>query len=296
MKSKRRKPVEGRTFKIFRVEKEYVKPGLFKKPYVKTNKITMKKFSAKDFDEARSELQEYKRLANKEYTYYVEETHQHVVIDKNGKKKVYDSCIDEWEEEAKSRPIIVRAWSWLTLELWYWFVDRPNTFRYWVRDLIYFLKNKHDYKESWNLDCHILQDMLWNIPILIENKHGIAYPFLDKAVKETHAKEKGFDIKEWNKTHYTYTDEEEKKAIEYQNEEYERVLEYIKLYEYYRDGGSIDETDPKQVEFDKKLHYTLPIIPGTYDSLDYDKLNVLTERNWNKIWEWMRKFGQTLWD
>ena len=48
-------------YKIFRVEKD-PKTG-------KVKKITMKKFWAKDDKEAFAELKEYRRVANREYTY-----------------------------------------------------------------------------------------------------------------------------------------------------------------------------------------------------------------------------------
>ena len=43
-------------YRILRVEKKLVKPGLFRKPYVTTEKITMVKFYAKDDDDARAHL------------------------------------------------------------------------------------------------------------------------------------------------------------------------------------------------------------------------------------------------
>ena len=49
-------------YKIFRVEKDE-KTG-------KESKITMKKFWAKDDSEAYEVLKDYRKIANKEYTYY----------------------------------------------------------------------------------------------------------------------------------------------------------------------------------------------------------------------------------
>ena len=283
-------------YRILRVEKKLVKPGLFKKPYVTTEKITMVKFYAKDDDDARAFLKEYKKAANREYDYYFESYSPVCVIGDDGKCREYEDHFAYWADDKAKTFILKRIWDAITFELWYWFIDRPNHVRYWVRDLIYWMRTRHDYRESWSLDMHVLDDLIWNIPILIKNKHGLAGPFLDKAVKETHKKEKNFDIKEWNKTHYEYTDEEEKLAEKYQNEEFGRLVEYVKLYKYYLDSGVVDETNEEEVAFGNKWRYTLPIIEGTYDSFDYEKLQALTNRYWNKIWDWMRLFGQTLWD
>ena len=119
----------------------------------------------------------------------------------------------------------------------------------------------------------------------------MAYPYLNRAVIETHKDEKDFDINEWNKTNYEYTDEQEKFAVKYQEESRNELLHYVKMYEFYRDHGVTDDK-----EFDAKWHHTLPIKKGTFDSFKYDQLEALQKKYWNKIWEWMRVYGQTLWD
>lgn len=259
----------------------------------------MVKFFAKDDDDARAYLKDYRKAANKEYDYYFESYSPVCVIGEDGKRREYEDHFAYYAAEKQrkaEKSIFRRAWDAITLELWYWFIDKPSNAKYWLRDLVYWMKNRHDYRESWSLDTHVLDDLVWNIPILIKTKHGLAYPFLDKAVKETHKDEKGFDIKKWNETNHDYTDDEEKRAEKYQDEEFMRLVEYIKLYRYYSDSGVIDETNEEEVAFDKKWRHTLPIISGTYDSFDYKKLQALTNRYWNKIWDWMRLFGQALCD
>ena len=88
-----------------------------------------------------------------------------------------------------------------------------------------------------------------------------------------------------------YTNEEEKLAVKYQEGSRNELLKHIKLYEYYRDFGVTDDK-----ELDKKWHSTLPIKKGTYDHFDHKKLDALRLKHWNKIWEWMRQYGETLWD
>jgi len=296
MKPTRKIKKGKQNYKIIRIEKELVEGGLFRKPYVKNKKIEMMRFYAANDKEAYDFLKDYKKAANKEYTYYFDEIHTSFIVGKDGKRVECEDTFEFWDREDKARPLIVRMWKAFTLELWYLFIDRPNQLRYWIRDTFYHVKTKHNYNESWSLDTHILDDILWNIPILLKNKHGLAYPYLDMAVKETHKNDPKFDIVEWNKTNHEYTDEEEKLADKFQRESYEKVVEYIKLYYYYDSHGIIDNLNQDEVEFDKKFRHTLPIVPGSYDMFDYKKLSELQQKTWNKIWEWVRTYGQTLWD
>lgn len=279
-------------YRIIRVERQLKRYGFLKlKSFVDHKKITMTKFYADTDEDAYEYLQEYKRLANKAYEYYYDTYSPQVVIGKDGKRHEFDDLVDKWNYEDKQTAWYKRLFEKIEFELEYYFVDVPQHGWYWLRDNVYLLKNKHKYGEHWSLDCHVLDDLKWNIPLLNKYSHGIAWPYLDKAVKETHKDEKDFDINEWNKNNHSYTDEEEKKAIKYQEESRNELLKYVKLYEYYRDMGVTDDT-----EFENKWRYTLPIKKGTYDCFDYKKLDALQKKYWNKIWEWMRQMGQTLWD
>ena len=279
-------------YRIIRIERQIKKYGFLKlKSFVDCKKITMTKFYAKNDKDAYAYLQEYKRLANKAYEYYYDICSHYVVVDKDGKRHEFDCLEDKWNYEDKQTTWYKTLFEKIMFELEYYFTDVPKHGWHWLRNNVYLFKNKHNYGEYWSIDCHILDDLKWNIPILNKHSHGISWQYLDKAVKEIHKDEKDFDINEWNKINHDYTDKEEKLAVKYQKESRNELLKYIKLYEFYRDTGVTDD-----IEFDKKWHHTLPVKKGTYDNFDYKKLDALQEKYWNKIWEWMRNNGNTLWD
>lgn len=295
MKHKKSKK-SNKNFRIVRIERELVKDGLFKKPVVKTKKVEVIRFHANDVKEAYDFLKDYTKTANKDYTYYFDEINVFHIMNDDGSVTECEDIVRYWDSEDKNHPFIVRMWKSLTYNLWYWFIDKPNSVKHWVKDIAYLLRTKHNRNESWSLDTHMLDDMLWNIPILIKSKHGLAAPFLDMAVKETHKDDSTFNLDEWNKTYHDYTKEEEELADKYQRESYEKVVEFIKLYYYYESYGVVDKNNEDEVAFDKKFRSTLPIIPGSYDMMDYKRLSELQKKTWNKIWEWVRTYGQTLWD
>ena len=279
-------------YKIIRIEKQLKRYGFLNlKSYVHDAKITMTKFYAKDDDEAYAYLQDYKRVANKAYDYYYDDYSPAYLTDRKGKKHEFDDVFAKWEFERNDKPWYKKIIENASFNLEYYLLDCPKNSWYWLRDNVFMLKHKHQYGEYWSLDSHILDDLKWNIPLLNKHAHGIAMPYIDKAVCEMHKDEKDFDIREWNKTHHEYTNEEEKLAVKYQEESRNELLKHVKLYEYYRDHGVTDDK-----ELDKKWHFTLPIKKGTYDHFDYKKLDALRLKHWNKIWEWMRMYGETLWD
>ena len=279
-------------YRIIRIEKQLKRYGFLKlKSYVHTKKITMAKFYAESDEKAYEYLQEYRRVANKAYDYYFDIIQSYTVVGKDGKSHEFETLGEKWKYEDKKDHWYKRLFDSLSFNLEFYFKDKPLDFWYWIRNNVYLLKNKHQYGEYWSLDDHILDDLKWNIPLLNKYSHGMAWPYLDKAVYETHKDEKDFDINKWNKTNHSYTDEEEKKAIKYQEESRNELVKYVKLYEYYRDCGVTEDK-----EFDKKWRHTLPIKKGSYDLFDYKKLDALQKKYWNKIWEWMRQMGQTLWD
>lgn len=287
-KNKKQKP----NYRIIRIEKQIKKYGFLNmKSYVHNKKITMVKFYAENDDEAYEYLVNYKKVANKAYDYYYDQCHSYGVADKDGKIHYYDDFEDRLDHELDSGKWYKKIYEDIVFNLKYIFIDKPKELYYWIRDNIYLLRNKHQYGEHWSLDDHILKDLIWNIDRLNKYSHGMAFPYCEMAVKETHKNDKNFDINKWNEQNHSYTEEEEKLAVKYQKESRNELVKYIKLYMFYRDCGCSDYPD-----IEKEYHHTLPIKKGTYDTLDYKKLHSLSLKYWNKIWEWMRMYGETLWD
>ena len=60
-------------------------------------------------------------------------------------------------------------------------------------------------------------------------------------------------IKKYHEEHYAgYPKDIEDLAIKIQKEEYENLLLYVKLYQYYANFGDVDFDDLEEVEFDKE--------------------------------------------
>ena len=280
-------------YRIIRIEKQIKKYGFLNmKSYVHNKKITMRKFYAKNDDDAYKFLVNYKKIANKAYDYYYDHCHSYGVLDENGKIHYYDDDFDHiLNHDLNCGKWYKRIYEGIVFNLEYIFIYKTKELYYWLIDNIYLLRNKHQYGEYWSLDEHILKDLIWNIERLNKHLHGMAFPYCEMAVKETHKSDKNFDINKWNEQNHSYTEEEEKLAVKYQKESRNELIKYIKLYMFYRDCGCSDYP-----EIEKEYHHTLPIKRGTYDILDYKKLNKLRQECWNKIWEWMRTYGETLCD
>jgi hypothetical protein len=160
-------------------------------------------------------------------------------------------------------------------------IDKLNDQKYKFNDLYYLIKNKHNTNESWDISHHILTDILYNIPILIKTKHGIPCYFLSK-VKEDVASD--------------YTKEEWKKAEEIYDNELKKLILYVRLYYFYSDYGIVDKKDKEMQKIYNEYKDTIPYEKGTYKQIDYKKLSELQMKYWNLIWDWMKEYGQMIWD
>ena len=168
---------------------------------------------------------------------------------------------------------------------------------YWLKYLWYYIRTGHDYRASWSLDSHVLSEIAWNLKILKNDDIGCSPLFLDKARAIVHKDEKDFDAEEYaKKLNYDYDEQEWDLGKKLRALEYDNMLEYIALYDYYSNFGIANKELVADVaEFESKWKKTLPIKPGTYRDFDYKKLDSLANKYWNKIWEWMRTYGKVLW-
>lgn len=263
------------------------------------NRVTDEKFYAENDDAAYEHLVGFMNtipVFDGRKFYY---SHIHYVqcIDANGKQS------PEFDLDDHASRI---AWHKISIPWWkraleeaifffsYYFVDKPKDLYYWIRNLVYLLKYKEAYSNQWNLDWHILSSIERNVPSLIENSHSLA--FIDEAILKVHGNEPGFDLDQYHRDNCAgYPKEIEELAVKIQNEEYRNLLLYVKLYKYYANYGDIDFNNSEEVEFDNAWRHTLPIKKGTYDEIaDYKKLTAMTKEQWNKIWNWMKAYGQKL--
>ncbi len=285
MAKKNKKTCENFNYRIFRVDEEASKSRY------RPKKITMKRIYAEDADDAFAQLKDYRSIANKAYTYYVERWAPIVVI-RNGIRHEYDDYVESMQAEFKARPFYKRAWDAIDLFFWRVFVNPISNFRYWVRDIVYLLRHKDTYQSSWNIDDRLLDILALNIPILKKYKHTLSWKMLDKALLEKHKDEPDFDLQKFYETHYSgYGDDVEKQSVKYEHEMFDNLIADIQAYRYFMNEEYLD-ADKRGTEIDKKLRPMLPLIKGSYDDYDYVKMNKMAEKIWNRIWETVRIYGR----
>ena len=274
---------DNRNYRIFKVD-HTAKCGLPKK-------TTMMRIFAKDDDDAYRQLKDYIKSANRKYKYYVEAWTPHVMI-VDGKRYECDYLSEMLDIKAKSMPWYKRLYDWLVVEFNYLFVTKPIDAYYWCRDLVYLIKNKQQYSASWSIDDKLLELLKFNLPILKRSKYTLSWAMLEKAYLEKHPDKTVADAKK----HFSEngsTKNLKKRAIELEHKLFDELIDDIRAYNYYMYWHDcIDPKDKEQVETDKKLRHTLPLIKGSYDSYDRTKLNALIDKHWNRIWETVRQYGR----
>ena len=263
------------------------------------HKVTDERFYAENDDAAYEHLVEFENktpiIDGKKF--YYSSIHYICCIDDNGKQSPEFDLDDIVSRKAWHKNGISwwkRIWEEVTFFFSYYFVDKPKDLYYWTRNIVYLLKYKEEYSNQWNLDWHILDSIERNVPSLIDNSHALA--FIDEAILKVHGNEPGFDLDQYHRDNYAgYPKEIEELAVKIQNEEYRNLLLYVKLYKYYANCGNIDFNNHEEDAFDNEWRHTLPIKKGTYDEIaDYKKLTAMTKEQWNKIWDWMKAYGQKL--
>ena len=262
----------------------------------KHNKHIVTKFKAKDDNEAKTRLNEYCNALN-DSAYYYGRIHYVKYCSPNGDTKI--KCMDDKDiflvDDDYKQNAFIKAFKSIGDFFEYWFLQKPLDWWYKMQDVAYLLKYGEARSNQWNLDCHLLDTIELNVPSLIKYSHGMM--FIDEAILELHKNDKNFDLRKYHEEHCRgYPDDVEKLAMKIQNDEYNKLLLYVKLYKYYSDFGCVDLSNANDVKFDKEWRHTLPIKDGTYDEFDYDKLNNLAQEQWNNIWDWVKKHGQKLYD
>ena len=280
-----KKSCENFNYRIFRIDEEASKDS------IRPKKITMKRIYAEDADDAFAQLKDYRSVANKAYTYYVERWAPTIVI-RDGVRHEYNDYVEEMEAERKARPFLQKVWDGIDCFFWRVFVNPVSNFRYWVRDTVYLLRHKQTYQSSWTIDDRLLEVLEFNIPILKKYKHTLSWKMLDKALLEKHKDEPGFDLKKFYETHFSgYGEDVEANSVKYEHEMFDNLIADIQAYKYFMNEDYLDPSK-RGSELDKRLRPMLPLIKGSYDDYDYAKMNKMTEKIWNRIWETVRIYGR----
>lgn len=258
-------------------------------------KHTVLKFKASNDDEARLMLDKW-RNEHSDKDYYWSKVHYVRIVHKDKTmtvREMEDNNVVFGDEHKPN--IFVRLFEAIGDFFAFWFWQKPVDWWYKLKDIAYLVKHGEARSNQWNLDMHLIDTIILNVPSLIKHSHGMM--FLDEAIKELHKDDANFDIAQYHNEHCQgYPEEVEKLAMEIQQREYNYVLLNAKLYKYYVDAGIVDTDDPEAVEFDKQWRKILPVAPGSYDQMDYTKLHEMYETAWSNVWEWVKQHGHTLYD
>lgn len=258
-------------------------------------KHTVLKFKADNDEEALLKRDEHD-LLNDDHSYYYGKIRYVKHLNKDGTFTMYDmSDTSEIYGIKDDNCKLMKFFGSMIDFFTYWLWQKPIDWWYKTKDIIYLIKHGEKKSNQWNLDMHLIDTLILNVPSLIKNSYGLM--FLDEALLRLHKGDESFDLKKYHLEHSGgYPDEVEDLAYRIQIEEYKKLLLNARLYKYYVDAGMIDTDNPDEVAFDKEWRHTLPVKNGTYDEFDYDKLTELYQNAWNNVWDWIKKYGHTLYD
>lgn len=246
-------------------------------------KVILKTFYAEDDAAALKYLKDYKKIANKEYTYYFDDNKE--------------DLFEKWRKKNKMKAWYSKVWDAISFSFCNWFFYKPRDLYYWMKDVVHWLRTKHNRDEYWSLDYHVLDDIVFNLEILKAHIHGVAQPFIELAIKERNKDDPNFDLDAYlKKTNYGGTKEDVDLAIELMKREFDNQILNIRLYNYYSSYGVVSDNDEAMKKIAEQYEKTLPYLPGRYKSFDYDKLNAMIEEQWNKICDWNKKHLRMCWD
>lgn len=189
----------------------------------------------------------------------------------------------------KSIRFLVGSWVWLLDNLEYYLWDKWRKdfidFSFNRRNIKNFKKTGHAIYEHWGLAEHLLGDLKYNLKKLIEVKSGVSFQFIEEVVKDEHKDDQNFDLDKWFEQNYNIPDEIHEKAKVRCYELYQHIIDLIDKYAFYAMNGP---------EPDKE--YPNIFLEGSYDELDYKKMNEVSVQCWNEIWDLVKKYGNSMGD
>lgn len=251
---------------------------------------TVEYFYAKDDVAAADFIKQYKEKNKSKlpesYEYFWK--YANTTIGSNG--KYYDDVMDDLVDYRENRSI------WQAISTW-WYVhvsSKLSDIKYWFADLFYWLKTKHNRKESWEIFSSILGILEHNIPILIEKHVGVPTRYCIEARKLLHKKDKNFDLEASLRKNPNSDDEELKLASKLYEDDLSRLLLNVRLFNYYESFGIFDENNPNEVAISEQ--HKIPYKKGSWKEIDYVKLEKLTSICNNAIFNQLKDIGRCLWD
>lgn len=191
--------------------------------------------------------------------------------------------------------IAVSDWcGWYLKDKW---VEKFKDWKWRRKKLSEWRKTGHSPDEWWSLELHMLDTLKFNVKKLIKDGVGLNMEFVNDAIMEKHGNEPGFDINKFYEKFYscgTQTELEDR-AVELQNQTYERICHLVDLYTFYY-NSEVDDKDiyehPELRTDDMREIY----VEETYDMVDYKAMSEKGKECWNEIWDLVKRYGQQMGD
>lgn len=225
-----------------------------------------------------------------------------VTTDDGSETKSFSSYSESQKWLRSKRGLLKSIWHYVVNDLLddivYYVWTMPQDWIDFLRCKLHLLKHGISECSIWNtLDSHLIDSIIKVVPYLIEHSHGVQWN-REAVIEVAGNGDPNFDVAKWESDHdFIYSDKVMKRAAEMQNAELNYLLLNARLYKYYSDCAIIDRDNPEEVLLDLHWHHTLPLVPGSYDIIsDYFKLSQLAQERWDNVWDWIKKYGQRLWD
>jgi len=229
--------------------------------------------------------------------YFYREINNHVVMHDDGTYTV--GCglndimwLDEKESFWEKVKNVFRSIAWTMRDVKYMLYDVV----FWLGH--YNMRTNHgeERADCWNVDGTIIRKLLFNIPRMIKSLHGCPSKYVSEAVVASRSN-KGQQITLEQAYRIQANDEEMDMAMKAWKTDLEKLLLYIRLYEYYDASGIVGKDDgPEMKKIDEEYHDTLPVMPGTDGELDYLKCQDLAQKYWDLYCDHWKKIGRMCWD
>ena len=233
-----------------------------------------------------------------ETEYFYREINNHAVAHEDGTYTVGCGLTDvmdfvrkkeSWREKVKD---FFMSISWKMCDIKYMLYDVIFWFGH------YDMKTNHgeERADCWSIEGMITRKLLFNIPRMIKSLHGCPSKYAAEAIVKARS-EQGQRITLEQAYKINANTEEMDMAMSMWKADLEKLILYIRLYEYYNARGIVGKEDgPEMEKIDKEYRNTLPVMPGTDNEIDYLKCEELTQKYWELYCDHWKAIGRMCWD
>lgn len=237
--------------------------------YDSNDKLLFKEWLDKNRKQASDTVKE----SNGKISYY-KKVHAYIVENKDGTYNIYEdnAHVNMINDTIEDKESLYDKVTWKVYRI----LGKIHQVITFIKDTIYYFKTYkqkviHDRNIWYCLNSHILEDLKLNLPKLRDESHG--YPGYINSAEEW--RDKIDEMLLLLQSYYIYKDI-------YGRSTKECPQEWAKLGQKFIDNY-------------KKLIENVPYYENSHD-IDYKQFDVLFNKVWDDMWEWMKKYGGDLWD